>query len=204
MMHKKTFLKNAISTMVLFFTMTLSAQFGAKEPIFQDMTSPIAIAQDVSVQLDAYGDVEITASQVNSGWSNDSDKVTSYKQAIENFFKETSANNFSTDYENFDKPLDEWTTVIDSSNVQISYLLGTCDNQPYLFLKMKNNNNFKVSLNWTLFLEGPESPLELSANSEVTGTCLSQIKHFKYLIIPGIEITSDGPPLELTSLILSK
>jgi len=74
-MKKTTFLKNAIFTMVLFFTMTLSAQFGGKESIFQDTTAPTTIAQDAGVQLYANEYFEIIASQVNSGWSNDSGKV---------------------------------------------------------------------------------------------------------------------------------
>jgi hypothetical protein len=40
-----------------------------------DVTPPIASVQDITVQLDADGNGTITAAQVNSGWSNDSGKV---------------------------------------------------------------------------------------------------------------------------------
>ena len=48
---------------------------GTSQLMSVDVTPPIASVQDITVQLDADGNGTITAAQVNSGWSNDSGKV---------------------------------------------------------------------------------------------------------------------------------
>jgi hypothetical protein len=152
-MNKITFFKNALSTMVLFFSIMLSAQSASKEPadiVLAESAPHLSWIQRSDASENVFQGEKFKYDLVKNNehiqkWVDQyPSEVTSYKQAIEFFFNETSANNFSTDYENFDKPFDEWTTVIDSSNIQTSYMLGTCDNQPYLFLKIKNNNNFKL------------------------------------------------------------
>jgi hypothetical protein len=152
-MSKITFLKNVIFTMVLFCTLTFSAQSATKEPIdivLVESAPHLSMIQRSDALENIFQGEKFKYDLVKNNehiqkWvAQYPSEVTSYKQAIEKFFKVTSANNFSTGYENFDKLFDEWTTGIDSSNVHTSYMFGTCDNQPYLFLKMKNNNNFKL------------------------------------------------------------
>lgn len=100
-MNKKTFLKNAIFTMVLFLSMTLSAQSETKEPIdmvlvksaphlswIQRSEASQNVFQGQKFKYDLVENNENIQKWVDQYPS----EVTSYRQAIEKFFTETSVN----------------------------------------------------------------------------------------------------------------
>jgi hypothetical protein len=100
-MHKKTFFKNAIFTMVLFLSMTLSAQSETKEPIdmvlsesaphlswIQRSEASENVFQGQKFKYDLVENNENIQKWVDQYPS----EVTSYRQAIEKFFTETSVN----------------------------------------------------------------------------------------------------------------
>lgn len=100
-MNKKTFFKNAIFTMVLFLSMTLSAQSEAKEPIDLVLirSAPhLSWVQRSDTSENVFQGEKFTYDLVKNNqqiqkWVDQyPSEVTSYKQAVEKFFKETSVN----------------------------------------------------------------------------------------------------------------
>jgi hypothetical protein len=109
-MNKITFLKNAISTMVLLFTITLSAQSASKEPVdmvlvesaphlswIQRSDASENVFQGEKFKYDLVKNNENIQKWVAQYPS----EVTSYKPAIENFFNETSANDLTGQEKDF-------------------------------------------------------------------------------------------------------
>jgi hypothetical protein len=109
-MNKITFFKNAIFTMVLFFTITLSAQSASNELIdlvlvksaphiswIQRSDASENVFQGEKFKYDLVKNNENIQKWVAQYPS----EVTSYKQAIENFFNETSANDLTGQEKDF-------------------------------------------------------------------------------------------------------
>jgi hypothetical protein len=100
-MHKKTFLKNAIFTMVLFLSMTLSAQSETKEPIDMVLVKSaphLSWIQRSEASQNVFQGEKFKYNLVKNNekiqkWVDQyPSEVTTYRQAIETFFKETSVN----------------------------------------------------------------------------------------------------------------
>ena len=100
-MNKKTFLKNAIFTMVLFFTMTFSAQTVSKEPadiVLAESAPHLSWIQRSEASQNVFKGEKFKYDLVKNNeqiqkWADQyPSEVTSYRQAIEKFFTETSVN----------------------------------------------------------------------------------------------------------------
>ena len=109
-MNKITFFKNAIFTMVLFFTITLSAQSASNEPIDLVLVKSaphISWIQRSDASENVFQGEKFKYDLVKNNeniqkWADQyPSEVTSYKQAIEKFFKETSFNDLNGQEKNF-------------------------------------------------------------------------------------------------------
>ena len=109
-MNKKTFFKNAIFTMVFFFSITLSAQSETKEPIdlvlvnsaphiswIQRSDNSENVFQGEKFKYDLVKNNE----QIQNWVDQYPSEVNPYRQAIEKFFKETSVNDLIGQEKNF-------------------------------------------------------------------------------------------------------
>lgn len=109
-MKKQTFLNNAIFTMVLFFSITLSAQSASIEPadiVLTESAPHLSWIQRSDNSENVFKGEKFNYDLVKNNeniqkWADQYPfEVTSYKQAIENFFKETSANDLTGQEKDF-------------------------------------------------------------------------------------------------------
>jgi hypothetical protein len=109
-MNKITFLKNALSTMVLFLSITLSAQSASKEPadiVLAESAPHLSWIQRSDASENVFQGEKFKYDLVKNNeniqkWvAQYPSEVTSYKQAIENFFNETSANDLTGQEKDF-------------------------------------------------------------------------------------------------------
>jgi hypothetical protein len=109
-MNKITFLKNAISTMVLFFSIMLSAQSASKEPadiVLAESAPHLSWIQRSDASENVFQGEKFKYDLVKNNeniqkWVDQyPSEVTSYKQAIEKFFNETSANDLTGQEKDF-------------------------------------------------------------------------------------------------------
>jgi len=109
-MKKQTFLNNAIFTMVLFFSITLSAQSASIEPadiVLTESEPHLSWIQRSDNSENVFKGEKFNYDLVKNNeniqkWADQYPfEVTSYKQAIENFFKETSANDLTGQEKDF-------------------------------------------------------------------------------------------------------
>ncbi len=109
-MKKQTFLNNAIFTMVLFFSITLSAQSASIEPadiVLAESAPHLSWIQRSDNSENVFKGEKFNYDLVKNNeniqkWADQYPfEVTSYKQAIENFFKETSANDLTGQEKDF-------------------------------------------------------------------------------------------------------
>jgi hypothetical protein len=109
-MNKNTFLKNAMFTMVLLFSIMLSAQSASKEPadiVLAESAPHLSWIQRSDASENVFQGEKFKYDLVKNNeniqkWVDQyPSEVTSYKQAIEKFFNETSANDLTGQEKDF-------------------------------------------------------------------------------------------------------
>lgn len=95
---------------------------------------------------------------------------------------------------------EEWKPLKDSAAVSISYKMVNCNGQDVVFLKIDNQNNQPVALNWSLWYMSPATDVVVAAASSVSGDCSSIT--LKFVVPPGVTLDRAPTPFHITKLIL--
>jgi hypothetical protein len=137
-MHKRIFLKNAIFTMVLFFTITLSAQ--VEPEVLKNWT--------VLEEAESHYDVSFSVVKGSS---------TSKATVLINAFNkdEQPEGIINMNQETKD---DSWVLDTTLNNVVFYHKLVSCGDRKAVLLKFDNKNNFNVEISWKQIVNSKQEP----------------------------------------------
>lgn len=94
---------------------------------------------------------------------------------------------------------ESWTQLVDSNGVKIYSMPATCNGQNVVLMKIVNENETGMSINWSVWGMAQAAPVNIGASATLEATC-SDLPQLKVIALPGTEFSSFVSTFHVTQI----